>query len=119
MVLASNGRRGIVSEGRGFWEAHSRSQSAISKRAPMTVSLKPASDVAANYADNLCRWNRRSANHYEVWFLTLNQRAARRGFWFRYCIEAPVNAAPQVALWAAAFDRANAEANLGIKQEYA
>ena len=46
----------------------------------MIVSLKPASEAAANYADNLCRWNRRSANHYEVWFLTLNQRATRRGF---------------------------------------
>jgi hypothetical protein len=85
----------------------------------MTVSLKPASDVAANYADNLCRWNRRGANHYEVWFLTLNQCAARRGFWFRYCIEAPANGEPQVALWAAAFDHDNAGANFGIKQEYA
>src|SRR5437868_14094670 len=85
----------------------------------MIVSLKPASEAAANYADNLCRWNRRSANHYEVWFLTLSQRAARRGFWFRYCIEAPVHAAPRVALWAAAFDRANTAANFGIKREYA
>jgi len=85
----------------------------------MTVSLKPASDVAANEADNLCRWNRRNANHYEVWFLTLNQRATRRGFWFRYCIEAPLDHEPRAALWAAAFDRANSAANLGLKQEYA
>src|ERR1700754_2872870 len=85
----------------------------------MIVSLKPATDVAANYADNLCRWNRRSANHYEVWFLTLNQRASSRGFWFRYCIEAPVNGVPRVGLWAAVFDRADAKANVGIKREYA
>lgn len=85
----------------------------------MTVSLKPASNAAANDAGNLCRWNRRNANHYEVWFLTLNQRATRRGFWFRYCIEAPLDHEPRAALWAAAFDRANSAANLGLKQEYA
>jgi Tocopherol cyclase len=85
----------------------------------MIVSLKPASDVAANDADNLCRWNRRAAHHYEVWFLTLNQRATRRGFWFRYCIDAPLDGKPRAALWAAAFDRVNASANLGLKQEYA
>jgi hypothetical protein len=84
----------------------------------MTVSLKLASDAAANYADNLCRWNQRSANHYEVWFLTLNQRATRRGFWFRYCVEAPAEGEPRVALWAAAFDRADPETTLGIKREY-
>src|SRR5262249_35875483 len=85
----------------------------------MSVSLKPITVAAANYADNLCRWNRRSANHYEVWFLTLNQRASRRGFWFRYCLESPVNGEPRVGLWAAAFDRDDAKANLGIKREYA
>jgi hypothetical protein len=84
----------------------------------MTVSLKLASDAAVNYADNLCRWDRRSANHYEVWFLTLNQRASRRGFWFRYCVDAPAVGEPRVALWAAAFDRADAGSTLGIKREY-
>jgi Tocopherol cyclase len=85
----------------------------------MIVSLKPASDVVANYADNLCRWDQRSAGHYEVWFLTLNQRDARRGFWFRYCIDAPAAGPPRAALWAAAFDRADAAANLGLKRECA
>ena len=84
----------------------------------MTVGFKPADNVAANYADNLCRWNRRSANHYEVWFLTLNQRASRRGFWFRYCVEAPAVGEPRVALWAAVFDRSDPRANLGLKREY-
>ena len=84
----------------------------------MIVRLKPASDVVANYADNLCRWDRRGANHYEVWFLTLNQRAGQRGFWFRYCIDAPANAEPRAGLWAAAFDRTNAAANLALKREY-
>lgn len=84
----------------------------------MVVGYKPTSDVSANFADNHCRWDRRSsAGHYEVWFLTLNHRAAQRGFWFRYTIESPAGAEPRAALWAAAFDRANPELNIGLKRE--
>ena len=83
----------------------------------MVVGYKPTSDVAVNFADNLCRWDRRSAGHYEVWFITLNHRASQQGFWFRYTLESPLDSGPRAALWAAAFDRANPELNTGLKRE--
>jgi tocopherol cyclase-like protein len=83
----------------------------------MVVGYRPTLDTAANFADNLCRWDRRSAGHYEVWFLTLNDRAAQQGFWFRYTVESPYDSAPRATLWAAAFDRAKPESNLGLKSE--
>ena len=88
----------------------------------MAVSLQPISIAAANFADNLCRWNKGSAGHYEVWFLTLNERASQRGFWFRYTLMSPClaqeNLEPRAALWAATFDRRKPESNLALKQEY-
>lgn len=85
----------------------------------MVVGFKPTSNIAANFADNLCRWNGRSANHYEVWFLTLNHVASQRGFWFRYTLESPAGREPRAALWAAVFNRRNPELNIGLKREYA
>ena len=88
----------------------------------MAVSYKPTPVIAANWSDNLCRWDGASAPHYEVWFLTLNHRASQLGFWFRYVLESPLatdrDAQPSVALWAAVFNRRVPEHNLGIKQEY-
>src|SRR5215211_800239 len=111
--------------------AHSRFQSAFALRVAtryanpqlmrvliMVVGLKPTSNAVANYLDNLCRWDRRSANHYEVWFLTLNHIASNHGFWFRYTMESPSNQEPKVALWAAAFNRRKPESNIGLKREY-
>lgn len=85
----------------------------------MVVGLKPTSNAVANFSDNLCRWDGQSANHYEVWFITLNHRASQRGFWFRYTVESPANSAPRAAIWAAAFNRRNPESNIGLKREYA
>src|SRR5712692_8614797 len=88
----------------------------------MVVSHKPTSNLAANFADNLCRWDGRSGSRYEVWFLTLNHRASQRGFWFRYTLESPVGSAldlkPSAALWAAAFCRTSPDLNLGLKRDY-
>ena len=84
----------------------------------MVVGLKPTSNAAPNFSDNLCRWDRRSPNHYEVWFLTLNHIASNHGFWFRYTVESPSNQEPKVALWAAAFNRRKPESNIGLKREY-
>jgi Tocopherol cyclase len=84
----------------------------------MVVDLKSTSNAASNFSDNLCRWDGRSANHYEVWFLTLNHRASQRGFWFRYSLESPSGQQPRTALWAAAFNRRNPELNIGLKREY-
>jgi Tocopherol cyclase len=87
----------------------------------MAVSYKPTSTGATNYSDNLCRWNGRSAPHYEVWFLTLNHRASQRGFWFRYAIEAPSarDQAPHASVWAATFERKKPDRNFGIKRNCA
>jgi hypothetical protein len=87
----------------------------------VAVSYQPAPDLAANFSDNLCRWNGRSSPHYEVWFLTFNQRAGERGFWLRYAIEAPADKSsdgPRAALWAAVFDRREPGRNFGLKREY-
>ena len=88
----------------------------------MAVSYKPTSVIAASLSDNKCRWDGASAPHYEVWFLTLNHRASQRGFWFRYVVESPLalsHDSPQHgALWAAAFNRASPEQNLGLRREY-
>src|ERR1051325_177878 len=86
---------------------------------PMVVGIKPTSTAAANYSDNLCRWDRRSANHYEVWFLTLNHAASNQGFWFRYTLESPSGLEPGAALWAASLNRHKPESNFGLKREYA
>ena len=71
----------------------------------MAVSYKPTSAIAANFSDNMCRWDGTGAPHYEVWFLTLNHRASQRGFWFRYVLESPIatvlDAQPRASLWAA------------------
>jgi len=84
----------------------------------MAVEYRVIPDTAQTFADNLCRWERRAAGHYEAWFLTLNQRATQHGFWFRYTIEAPVSSEPRAVLWAAMFDHKNPGANIGLKHEY-
>jgi len=88
----------------------------------MAVSHKRASNLATNFADNLCRWDGVSAPRYEVWFLTLNHRASQRGFWFRYTLESPTDSTdgpkPGASVWAAAFFREAPDLNLGIKRNY-
>src|SRR5262245_7791091 len=74
-----------------------------------------------NVSDNLCRWDGRSGSHYEVWFLTMNHRATRRGFWFRYTIEAsadPQASEAKAALWAVAFDRSRPDQNFGLRCQH-
>ncbi len=96
----------------------------------MAVSVNPAFGIAANDTANLCRWDEKSAGHYEVWFLTFNQRSTGRGFWFRYTIEIPqrpqdsfvtLNQSSPLAraeLWAAVFDRHHADKNFGLIQAH-
>ena len=88
----------------------------------MVVGYEPTSSLAVNFSDNLCRWDGRSAPHYEVWFLTLNHRASQRGFWFRYTVESPLKpnleSKPSAALWAAAFCRTSIGQNLALKRDY-
>lgn len=88
----------------------------------MAVSMTPALRPVANFADNLCRWDGQSRGHYEVWFLTFNQRARQRGFWFRYTIEVPKVEHPalqnRAELWASFFDHATPDKNFGIVREF-
>ncbi|HSE96935.1 MAG TPA: hypothetical protein VLD57_01610, partial [Blastocatellia bacterium] len=81
----------------------------------MAVSYQPVAASASNLSDNLCRWDGRSSGHFEVWFLTLNHRAERKGFWLRYTLESPRATGrllrqsgsllqSSAGLWAAVFD---------------
>jgi hypothetical protein len=87
----------------------------------MLVGLKPSSTITVNQGENSCRWDGRSP-HYEVWFLTLNQCAGKRGFWFRYTIESPSRLregfSPRAALWAAFFDRERPDRDFGLVREW-
>src|SRR6185295_13583758 len=87
----------------------------------MLVGINPASKVAVNSSPNLCQWDGRSG-HYEVWFLTLNHRASKCGFWFRYTIEIPQNSydgtGRRASLWAAFFDRTRPERDFGLIREW-
>jgi hypothetical protein len=57
---------------------------------------------------------------YEVWYLTINDPATRRGFWIRYSTLHPSAGSkdlePEAALWAFMFDREDPAANWGAKR---
>jgi hypothetical protein len=74
-----------------------------------------------NASDNLMRWDRLARGHYEVWYLTLNDRAARAGFWIRYTIESPLegHGEPYAQLWFAAFYRDEPGKSFGINRRFA
>ncbi len=57
-------------------------------------------------ADNQPRWDGRKRGHYEVWYLTLTDRATGAAFWIRYTLEAPKDPAhaPYARLWFTSFD---------------
>jgi hypothetical protein len=57
-------------------------------------------------APNALRWNRRPG-HYEVYYVTLTDRASGIGIWVRYTLEAPIAGEPTCALWFAAMDPAS------------
>lgn len=62
---------------------------------------------------------RDQAGTYEVWYLTVNQPAERRGFWLRYTTFNPgptSDAEPHSALWAFAFHRDLPDRNQALKQ---
>lgn len=57
-------------------------------------------EATQNQLQNRMMW-RGQPGHYEVWYLTLTDRASQSGFWIRYTLEAPVTAhgEPYVQLW--------------------
>ncbi len=61
------------------------------------------------------RWDGRPG-HYEVWYLTLNDRATRTGFWIRYTMEAPAAGEAHAELWFAFFDRADARKSFALRR---
>ena len=60
------------------------------------------------------------AGGYEAWYVTVNDRAARTGFWIRYAIFNPAPGAggePHAALWACSFHRDHPSANFAGRSE--
>ena len=49
------------------------------------------------------RW-RGEAGVFEIWFVVVFERAARRAWWFRWTTFAPAAGAPRATIWAAAFE---------------
>jgi len=89
----------------------------------MAAGHQATATRSQNSSDNVCRWDGKTSGHYEVWFLTLNHRKSRRGFWFRYTLDSPVvrihhqHPAPVLELWAGYFDRNNCSSNFLITQK--
>lgn len=71
-------------------------------------------------ADNARVWDGQSRGHYEVWYLTLNHRPSRTGFWIRYTMEAPLlgHGEPYAQVWFAAFDANDPERNVAVNQHF-
>ena len=69
--------------------------------------------------DNVCRWDGSKPGHYEVWYLTVNHRPSRTGFWIRYTLESPLGRSPYAQLWFARFDGHHPERTFGIHRTFA
>ncbi|HJQ84238.1 MAG TPA: hypothetical protein VKA21_09195 [Candidatus Binatia bacterium] len=70
--------------------------------------------ASSSEAANRPRWDGRPG-FYEIWFLVVFERDARRAWWFRYTTLAPRAGAARATLWAAAFDFAASVPALGLK----
>lgn len=70
--------------------------------------------------DNLRVWDGSRRGHYEVWYLTLNHRPSRTGFWIRYTLESPRtgHGDPYGQLWFAAFDAADPARTFAINRRF-
>ena len=68
--------------------------------------------------DNVCRWDGHTPGHYEVWYLTLNQRASGTGTWIRYALEAPLAGDARAELWFAHFDPRRPDRTFGIHRAF-
>jgi hypothetical protein len=69
--------------------------------------------------DNVARLAGRGADHgYEVWFLTLTDRASGQGFWIRSTHHAPRRGAHSGAVWFARFDPSDPQRTFGIHRSF-
>jgi hypothetical protein len=73
---------------------------------------------AVNDADNRMRWDRATPGRYEVWYLTLSDRAGRAGFWIRYTLEAPLDGPAYAQLWFAFFDAASPAKSFALNRKF-
>lgn len=66
--------------------------------------------------DNHLRWNGQPG-HYEVYYLTLNDRPSATGFWIRYTLEAPLSGhgVPYAELWFGFFDAKDPSENFALR----
>ncbi|MEW6203260.1 MAG: tocopherol cyclase family protein [bacterium] len=69
---------------------------------------------------NAPRWQPGKRNHYEVWYLTLNNLATQTGYWIRYTITAPKegHGEPYCQVWFSFFDRRKPDSNFGLTQRH-
>jgi hypothetical protein len=83
-----------------------------------TMSTPLRAEPAATEADNHRRWDGRARGHYEVWYLTVNHRERRAGFWIRYTLESPEagHGEPYAQLWFAFFDRRDPTRNFALNE---
>lgn len=70
----------------------------------------------ATEADNAMVWRPGQAGHYEVWYLTMNHRASRTGYWIRYTLEAPTHGDAYAQLWFAFFSKDDPTKNFAINR---
>ncbi|MEW5944737.1 MAG: tocopherol cyclase family protein [bacterium] len=69
---------------------------------------------------NELRWKRGTRNHYEVYYLTLNNLSTKTGFWIRYTLTAPAQGKGDTcfAVWFSFFDFEQQDKNFGITRKY-
>lgn len=73
-----------------------------------------------NEDDNLRRWDGAKRGHYEVWYVTLNHRPSRTGYWIRYTMESPLegHGDPYAQLWFAHFDADDPSRTFAINKKF-
>lgn len=76
--------------------------------------------AAATAPDNVRVWDGVKRGHYEVWYLTLNHRPSRTGFWIRYTLESPLagHGDPWAQIWFAAFDADDPSRNFALNRRF-
>jgi hypothetical protein len=76
--------------------------------------------AGATVADNIPIWDGTRRGHYEVWYLTVNHRPSKTGFWIRYTLEAPTDPShePYAQLWFAAFFADEPTRNFALNRRF-
>lgn len=86
---------------------------------PDLLNLANLSTAQQNHLQNRMMW-RGQPGHYEVWYLTLSDRATESGFWIRYTLESPVagHGQPYAQLWFCRGDGRSPENTFAINRRF-